>query len=37
MGRPSHSRSLDLWANGVHVGRWTIPAREEMDLKYEHN
>lgn len=35
MGRPSHSRSLTLWANGVHVGRWTIPARGDMELQYD--
>lgn len=35
MGRPSHSRSLALWANGVHVGRWTIPARGDMELQYD--
>ena len=35
MGRPSHSRSLGLWANGVHVGRWTIPARGDMELQYD--
>lgn len=35
MGRPSHSRSLTLWANGVYVGRWTIPARGDMGLQYD--
>lgn len=35
MGRPSHSRSLSIWTNGVRVGRWTIPARGEMELRYD--
>lgn len=35
MGRRSHSRSLSIWTNGVHVGRWTIPARGEMELQYD--
>lgn len=35
MGRRSHSRSLSLWINGEHVGRWTIPARGEMELQYD--
>ena len=35
MGRRSHSRSLSLWTNGERVGRWTIPTRGEMELRYE--
>lgn len=35
MGRRSHSRSLSLWTNGERVGRWTIPARGEMELRYD--
>ena len=35
MGRRSHSRSLSIWSNGVRVGRWTIPARGEMELQYD--
>ncbi|MFT3790870.1 MAG: type II toxin-antitoxin system HipA family toxin [Rudaea sp.] len=35
MGRRSHSRSLSLWSNGVRVGCWTIPARGEMELRYD--
>lgn len=35
MGRPSHSRSLGLWSNGERVGRWTIPARGDMELRYD--
>lgn len=35
MGRRSHGRSLSIWTNGVRVGRWTIPARGEMELQYD--
>jgi len=35
MGRKSHSRSLSIWTNGVRVGRWTIPARGDMQLQYD--
>ncbi|MDO4231271.1 MAG: type II toxin-antitoxin system HipA family toxin [Lautropia sp.] len=35
MGRPSHSRSLSIWINGIRVGRWTIPARGEVELQYD--
>lgn len=35
MGRRSQSRSLSIWTNGVRVGRWTIPARGEMELIYD--
>jgi serine/threonine-protein kinase HipA len=35
MGRRSHSRSLSIWTNGVRVGRWTIPARGDMELQYD--
>lgn len=35
MGRRSHSRSLSIWTNGIRVGRWTIPARGEMELQYD--
>lgn len=35
MGRRSRSRSLSIWTNGVRVGRWTIPARGEMELQYD--
>jgi len=37
MGRRSHSRNLSLWTNGERVGRWTIPARGEMELHYDAN
>lgn len=35
MGRPSKAQTLGLWANGVRVGRWTIPARGDMELHYD--
>lgn len=35
MGRRSHSQTLALWTNGEYVGRWTIPARGEMELEYD--
>lgn len=35
MGRRSHSQTLSLWANGVRVGRWTLPARGLMELEYD--
>ena len=35
MGRASHSRALAIWSNGMRVGTWHIPARGEMELKYE--
>lgn len=35
MGRRSHSQTLALWANGTRVGRWTIPARGDMELQYD--
>lgn len=35
MGRPSHSRALGLWSNGLRVGSWRIPARGDMELQYE--
>ncbi|MDX3905574.1 MAG: type II toxin-antitoxin system HipA family toxin [Pigmentiphaga sp.] len=35
MGRRSRSRSLSIWINGIRVGRWTIPARGEMELHYD--
>lgn len=34
MGRRSHSQTLTLWANGEHVGRWTLTARGDMELAY---
>ena len=35
MGRRSHSRTLGVWANGLRVARWTLPARGAMELVYE--
>lgn len=35
MGRRSHSLTLELWANGEHVGRWTSTARGDMELQYD--
>ncbi|MCW0388791.1 hypothetical protein NB722_003330 [Xanthomonas sacchari] len=35
MGRRSHRRSLSIWANGVRVVRWKLPARGEMELHYD--
>jgi serine/threonine-protein kinase HipA len=35
MGRKSHSRSLAIWANGVRVGLWTLPARGDATLQYD--
>ena len=35
MGRRSHSQTLGLWSNGERVGRWTIPARGDMELRYD--
>jgi serine/threonine-protein kinase HipA len=35
MGRRSHSRALAVWANGMRVGRWLIPASGAMELSYE--
>lgn len=35
MGRRSHSQTLHLWANGDYVGRWTVKANGEAELKYD--
>ncbi|WP_244129833.1 HipA N-terminal domain-containing protein [Burkholderia gladioli] len=35
MGRRSHRQTLALWANGEPVGRWTVTARGEMELRYD--
>lgn len=34
MARRSRTQTLTLWANGVHVGRWTVTARGGMELHY---
>ncbi|KVN29650.1 toxin HipA [Burkholderia pyrrocinia] len=35
MGRKSHARALSIWANGIRVGAWRIPARGDMELLYD--
>lgn len=35
MGRRTHSQTLTLWANGAHIGRWTVTARGDMELQYD--
>lgn len=35
MGRPSRSRSLQIWANARHVGEWVIPSRGAAELRYD--
>ncbi|KQT14296.1 type II toxin-antitoxin system HipA family toxin [Ramlibacter sp. Leaf400] len=35
MGRRSHARALSVWANGVRVATWRIPARGDMELQYD--
>src|SRR6478736_4293971 len=35
MGRPSHSRTLDVWMNGRRVGRWTQPRTGAAELAYD--
>lgn len=35
MARSSSKSALALWANGQHVGIWSIPARGEMELQYD--
>jgi serine/threonine-protein kinase HipA len=35
LARRSHSQTLALWANGERVGRWTSPARGDMELQYD--
>ena len=35
MARRSKTQTLALWANGRHVGRWTVGARGEMELQYD--
>ena len=35
MGRRSHSQTLHLWANGDHVGRWTVNANGQSELQYD--
>ena len=35
MARSSRSRELAVWANGVRVGTWRLPARGAMELEYD--
>ncbi len=35
MGRRSHSQTLNLWANGEYVGRWTVNAAGNSELQYD--
>lgn len=34
MGRPSHARALNVWANGKQVGQWRLPSRGPMAFQY---
>ncbi|GAA4324208.1 type II toxin-antitoxin system HipA family toxin [Pigmentiphaga soli] len=34
MGRRSRGRRLGIWANGVYVGDWSLPAYGPMELRY---
>jgi serine/threonine-protein kinase HipA len=35
VGRPSRSRALGIWANGLRVGRWLLPVSGPMELAYD--
>lgn len=35
MARRSKTQTLALWANGTYVGRWTVSARGDMELRYD--
>jgi serine/threonine-protein kinase HipA len=35
MARALRTRELALWANGVRVGTWRLPARGAMELEYD--
>lgn len=37
MGRNAHSKTLEIWTNGEHVGTWNIPARGGMELIYSED
>lgn len=34
-GRKPHSRALSVWANGIRMGTWRIPARGPMEFAYD--
>lgn len=35
MGRRSHTRALSVWANGLRVGVWRLPAHSSMEFIYD--
>jgi serine/threonine-protein kinase HipA len=35
MPRPARTRELAVWANGVRVGEWRLPARSAMEFQYD--
>ena len=35
VGRAKRVRALSVWANGVRVGTWTLPARGDMEFVYD--
>ncbi len=35
MGRPSHTRALSVWTNGIRVGLWTFNRRAEHAFQYD--
>ena len=35
MARAAHLRELGVWANGVRLGTWRLPARGTMELEYD--
>ncbi|VCU68212.1 Serine/threonine-protein kinase HipA [Pigmentiphaga humi] len=35
MGRRAHARALDVWANGIRVGRWRVSARGADEFSYD--
>ena len=37
MGRRSHTRTLSLWMNGVHVGTWRMAPHSPDTLQYAPN
>jgi serine/threonine-protein kinase HipA len=37
MGRRSHNRALGVWANGLRVGRWLVPARGASEFSYDES
>lgn len=35
MARRSKTQTLALWPNGTYIGRWTVSARGDMELRYD--